>query len=191
MTIRYFFLQFFLVVAAGFLAAAGRPDSSPAMQQKLQHLQENAALPQPDKTPTTFTQQEVNDYVASKQVKLPRGVQSVRFSSEPEIITGNARVDFEEVKSGKGSANPLLSVFSGVHDVEVIARAHGAGHMGYVQVQTVTLDGVEIPRFVLQLFVEKYLQPKYPGVGLDSQFSLPYKIDTASVGKNQLTVTQK
>lgn len=191
MTIRYFFLQFFLVVAAGFLAAAGRPDSSPTMQQKLQHLQENAALPQPDQTPTTFTQQEVNDYVASKQVKLPRGVQSVRFSSEPEIITGNARVDFDEVKSGKGSANPLLSVFSGLHDVEVIARAHGAGHMGYVQVQTVSLDGVEIPRFVLQLFVEKYLQPKYPGVGLDSQFSLPYKIDTAAVGKNQLTVTQK
>jgi hypothetical protein len=191
MTIRYFFLQFFLVVAAGFLPAAGRPDSSPTMQQKLQHLQENAALPQPDQTPTTFTQQEVNDYVASKQVKLPRGVQSVRFSSEPEVITGNARVDFDEVKSGKGSANPLLSVFSGVHDVDVIARAHGAGHMGYVQVQTVTLDGVEIPRFVLQLFVEKYLQPKYPGVGLDSQFSLPYKIDTAAVGKNQLTVTQK
>jgi hypothetical protein len=191
MTIRYFVLQFLLVVTVGFLGAAPGPDSSATMQQKLQHLQENADLPQPDQTPTTFTQQEINEYVASRQVKLPRGVQSVRFSGKPEIITGNARVDFDEVKSGKGSANPLLSVFSGVHDVEVIARARGAGHTGYVQVQTVTLDGVEIPRFVLQLFVEKYLQPKYPGVGLDSQFSLPYKIDTAAVGENQLTVTQK
>jgi hypothetical protein len=44
---------------------------------------------------------------------------------------------------------------------------------------------------VLELFVEKYLQPKYPNIGLDSEFDLPYKIDTAVVGRNQLTVTQK
>jgi hypothetical protein len=118
-------------------------------------------------------------------------VQSVRFSSEPQVITGTARVDFDQLRNGRSSANPLLSVFSGVHDVVVVARGHGAGHVGYVQVQSVTLDGVEVPRFVLQLFVEKYLQPKYPNVGLDSQFSLPYKIDTAAVGQNQLTVTQK
>jgi hypothetical protein len=184
-------LMFFLAAATAYTASGQGSSSSAAVEQKIHHIQQNSALPQPDQTPTTFSQQEINDYVASGQVKLPKGVQAVRFSSDPGVITGNAHVDFDELKNGRGSANPLLSVFSGVHDVIVVAHAHGSGHVGYVDVDSVSLDGVDIPRFVLQLFAEKYLQPKYSNVGLNSRFSLPYKIDTAVVGRNQLTVTQK
>jgi hypothetical protein len=172
-------------------SAQNRSPLSAEVDRKIQHLQQNGAKPQPDQTPTTFSQEEINDYVASGAVKLPKGVQSVRFAGEPGVITSNARIDFDEVKSGRGSANPLLSVFSGVHDVVVVAHAHGAGHTGYVDVDSVSLDAVDIPRFVLQLFVEKYLQPKYPNVGLSSRFEMPYKVDTAVIGRNQLTITQK
>jgi len=186
-------LLIFVFAAALGQAATPPPPSSlvAGTEQKIQHVQQNGALAQPDQTPTNFSQQEINDYVASGQVKLPRGVQSLSFAGEPGVVTGNARVDFDEVKNGRTSANPLLSVFSGVHDVIVVAHAHGAGHLGYVAVDSVSLDGVDIPRFVLQLFVEKYLTPKYRDVGLNSRFSLPYKIDTAVVGRNQLTITQK
>jgi hypothetical protein len=174
-----------------YTASAQNRSSASEVERKIQHVQQNGALPHPDQTPTTFTQHEINDYVASSAVKLPKGVQSIRFASEPGVITGNARIDFDELKNGRGSANPLLSVFSGVHDVIVVAHAHGAGHVGYVDVDSVSLDGVDIPRFVLQLFVEKYLQPKYPNVGLSSRFEMPNKIDTAVVGHNELTITQK
>ena len=181
-----------LVLTTGFAASAQkRSSTSTEVERKIQHVQQNGAQPQPDQTPTTFSQQEINDYVASGAVKLPKGVQSVAFAGAPGVITANARIDFDEVKSGRGSANPLLSVFSGVHDVVVVAHAHGAGHLGYVDVDSVALDGVDIPRFVLQLFVEKYLHTKYPNVGLSSRFDMPYKIDTAVVGRNQSTVTQK
>jgi hypothetical protein len=180
-----------VTVASAHAASQSRPSVPAAVEQKIQHVQQNGALAAPDQTPTTFSQQEINDYVASGAVKLPKGVQSVRFAGEPGVITANARIDFDEFKSGRGSANPLLSVFSGVHDVVVVAHAHGAGHTGYVDIDSVSLDGVDIPRFVLELFVEKYLQPKYPQVGLSSRFALPYKIDTAVVGDNQLTITQK
>jgi hypothetical protein len=43
----------------------------------------------------------------------------------------------------------------------------------------------------LEFFVEHYITPKYPNVGLDSQFQLPNRIDTATVGYHKLTVTQK
>jgi len=82
-------------------------------------------------------------------------------------------------------------MFSGIHDVVVSAHVHGAGGQGYVNVDSVSLDGVEIPRFALEMFVEKYLQPKYPGVGLDSNFVLPDRIDTAKVGLHKLSITQK
>ena len=73
----------------------------------------------------------------------------------------------------------------------VVAHARGANRQGHVQVESVSLDGVEIPRFALELFVQKYIQPKYPNVGMTSQFALPSKIDTAIVGQHKLTVTQK
>jgi hypothetical protein len=44
---------------------------------------------------------------------------------------------------------------------------------------------------VLQLFVEKYLQPKYPEIGLDSRFALPERIDTAVVGERRLVLIQR
>jgi len=168
---------------------AGSPVDS--MERKLQYVQQNGAQATPDPKPTEFTEQEVNAYVASGRVKLPAGVQSVRFEGQPNVIRGIARVDFDQLKAGRNSSNPLLSVFSGVHDVLVVAQARGVNHMGYVEVQSVSLDDVEIPRFVLQVFVQKYLQPKYPNVGLNSQFALPAKVDTATVGQSKVTITQK
>jgi hypothetical protein len=167
-----------------------------SMQHKLAHIEKNGgekngASPQPDETPTVFTESEVNAYFASGEVELPTGVKSVRFAATPEVITGTAQINFDQLKSGHNSNNPLLSIFSGTHDVVVVAHAHGAGHKGFVHVDSVSLDGAEIPRFLLQLFVEKYLQPTYPDLGLDSQFELPNRIDTATVGEHTLTVTQK
>src|SRR5256885_1876102 len=63
--------------------------SSPAvssMERKLQHVQSNGALAHPDQTPTEFTEQEVNSYVASGAIKLPAGVQSVHFQGQPEVV---------------------------------------------------------------------------------------------------------
>jgi len=115
----------------------------------------------------------------------------VRLQAEPGIINGTARVDFDRVREGAHSTNPLLSIFSGVHEVLVATHAHGAGGQGYVHVDSVSLDGIEVPKFVLELFVEKYLQPKYPQIGIDSRFALPDRIDTATVGQHQITLTQK
>jgi hypothetical protein len=181
----------FLLLVQTASTAMGQHSSATAADEKIQHIEQNGRLPQPDQTPTEFSEKEINDYVASGRVKLPRGVESVHFSSQPGVITGNARVDFDELKQGRASVNPLLSVFSGIHNVVVVAHAHGAGHVGYLNVDSVLLDQVEIPRFVLELFVEKYLQPRYPNVGLNSRFELPYKIDTALIGLNRLTLTQK
>ncbi len=162
-----------------------------SMEQKLHHLDANAHSPHPNQMPVILTEQEANAYFASGKVKLPAGVQSLKLAADPEIITGTAQVDFDQVREGIHSSNPMLSVFSGVHEVVVVAHTHGEGGQGYVHVDSVALDGVEIPHFVLELFVEKFLTPKYPKIGLDSQFNLPDRIDTAVVGLHKLTVTQK
>ena len=186
--------RLFGVMAFSFFATAAFSSSDAAvasMERKLQNLESNATAAKPDPAPTEFTEQEINAYFAAGRVKLPSGVQSVAFQAQPGQINATSRVDFDQLKAGRSSANPLLTIFSGIHQVEVSAHAYGINGQGMVQVESVALDGVEIPRFVLQLFVEKYVKPRYPAAGLDSRFALPEKIDRATVGLHKMTVTQK
>jgi len=162
-----------------------------ALEKKVQHLQSNADRKPPDSTPTEFSEAEINAYFASGNIDLPAGVQSVALQEQPGIVIGTSRIDFDQLKAGKNSYNPLLSVFSGVHDVIVTAHAYGAHGQGFVHVDSVSIDGVEVPQFVLEIFVQKYLKPKYPDVGIDSRFALPVRVDAATVGLHKVTVIQQ
>jgi hypothetical protein len=157
----------------------------------VRYLQSNGAQARPHPAPTEFTEPEINAYFASGSVKLPVGVRSVAFQEQPGVVIATARVDFDQLKAGRNSYNPLLSVFSGLHDAVVTAHAHGASGQGLVHVDTVQLDGVEIPGFVLEMFVEKYLKPKYPNLGLDSRFTMPARVEGVTIGLHKVAVTQK
>jgi hypothetical protein len=162
-----------------------------SLENKINKIEANGSKVHPDPAPTVLTEDEVNAYLASGELQMPAGVKSVKLRGEDGQITGTARVDFDEVRAGVHSSNPLLSLFSGIHDVEVATHAHGEGGFGYVQVDSVSLDGVEVPRFVLQLFVDKYLTPRYPEIGLDSKFKLPDRIDSARVEEHKIVLVQK
>jgi hypothetical protein len=162
-----------------------------SMQHKIDHIDQNAQKNPPDQTPTVITEEEANDYLASGAVQLPVGVKRVVLQGQSGVIDATLQVDFDEIRAGQRSSNPLLAIFSGRHDVRLDADAAGNGGQGKVHVRTVSIDGVDVPRVALEYFVQKYVAPKYPNVGLDSQFQLPARIDLATVGYHKLTVTQK
>jgi len=176
---------------AGVATARSNSPEVASMVRKLNHIEANSLRARPDQTATVLSEQEINAYLASDQLTLPDGVESVTLEGQAGVVTGRARVDFDRVRAGIHSSNPLLAVFTGIHEVEVITHAHGIGHKGYVHVDSVSLDGIEVPRFALELFLEKYIQPRVPQAGMDSVFDLPDKIDVAIVGQHSLTVTQK
>jgi len=160
-------------------------------EHKFHYIHANGQREHPDPRPTQLSEQEANAYLASGKVRLPAGVQSVRLVGTPGVIRANCRIDFDAVRASSSNSNPLLRLFSGIHDVVVEAQASGSNYRGRVQVNFVSIDGVEVPRFLLELFVEKYVTPRYPGVGLDSTFTLPDRIATASVLTHTLVVLQR
>ncbi|HVP43407.1 MAG TPA: hypothetical protein VMS96_08230 [Terriglobales bacterium] len=177
----------FLLLSAGFAV----PDHAVSCEAKLQHIRQNAVTAQPDPKPTVLTEDEINDYIAAGKVQLPKGVESVRFNGAPGEVTAYAKVDFDKLTEGK-SMNPLMAaLFTGVHHIVTVADARGAGGVGEIHVQSVTLDGTTIPRAALEFLIEHFVRPKYPGAGLDSRFRLGYRIDTAEVGTHKLTIRQK
>jgi hypothetical protein len=162
-----------------------------SMETKLDHIQQNGQKAQPDQTPTVMTEEEVNDYIAAGRIQLPQGVKKLRMEGRTGVVTAFLNVDFDEIRAGQKSSNPMLSVFSGQHDVRVEGDAAGSGGQGRVHVREVSIDGFNVPNVALEYFVNKYITPKYPNVGIDSQFHLPNRIDLATVGYHKLTVTQK
>jgi hypothetical protein len=181
-----------LVFAYASMASSVKPAPELASAtHKIAHLEANGRAAHPDPAPTVLTEQEINAYLASDDIQYPAGVQSVRLSGTTGAISGTATVDFDKVREGTHSSNPLLSIFSGIHNVQVETHAYGRGGQGYVHVDSVSLDGIEVPQFVLRMFVEKYLQPRYPDIGIDSRFKLPDRIDSAVVGQHVVTLTQK
>jgi len=199
-------LTLLLLVAVVYLGhhpstvADPRPPQPPAaeshrlaetLQAKLDHIRDNGKLPNPDQAPTVMTEEEVNDYLNSGKIQLPQGVKKVTLQGRSGVVTGFVNVDFDEIRNGQRSSNPLLAIFSGRHDARVEGDAAGSGGQGKVHVRAVSIDGFDVPRMALEFFVAKYITPKYPNIGLDSEFKLPNRIDLATVGYHKLTVTQK
>ena len=162
-----------------------------SLETKLDHIQQNGEQEHPDQAPTVMTEEEINDYIAAGRIVLPQGVKKLKLEGRSGVVTAFLNVDFDEIRAGQNSSNPMLSLFSGQHDVRVEADASGSGREGRVHVREVDIDGFSVPRMALEYFVSKYITPKYPNVGIDSQFQLPNKIDMATVGYHKVTVTQK
>jgi hypothetical protein len=194
-----------LAIALGGLALLAQQSKPPAasstqaaydaqiesVNKKFAHLVANGARATPDQTPTVIQQGELNAWLQSGEAELPNGVEKLVLSADPGIINGTATVDFDKVTAGARSSNPLLGLFRGTHEVKAKARAQGVGGLGQVQIESVSIDGVGVPKMALEYFAEKYIKPKHPELGVDSRFQLPYKIDIAEVGSRQVTLTQK
>jgi hypothetical protein len=162
-----------------------------SFQKKLDEIERNAKATPVQHRSTQINADEVNAWFREGGYKLPQGVEKVVFHSKTDTIEANATVDFDAVKQGKKNLNPLLSIFSGVHDVQVTATASADRGIGHVNIQSVAIDGVGVPRLALEMFISKYLKPKYPELGLDNQFKMPDRIDSATVGNDTAVLTQR
>jgi hypothetical protein len=174
-------------------AAAGTANEKLADQfaARLHHIQQNGMSATPDSAPTVLPDDEGNAYFAAGRVKLPASVQQLRYSTTPGTVNAVARIDFDVLTQNSTSSNPLLSLFSGVHDVRVIAGASAQNGTATVTAQSVEIDGIPVPRMALEYFVNKYLTSKFPNVGMTSHFKLPSRVDSAKVEAAKVVVYQR
>ena len=182
------------VICAGGWAAptqASGNASADSLQKKVDYLIENGEREKPDPRPTVLTDAEVDAYMNSGRLKIPDGISDIHLVTSVGEATGTAKIDFDKLLAKERKMNPLWSLFSGVHDVKVLTRAWGKDGMANVQVLKVWFDGREIPRYLLEFFVDRYLKPKVPQASLDSRFKMPARIWTATVTRGKTTLVQR
>ena len=185
------FLSLLLMGTFAFFAQAAR--QSPAytsMEKKIAILE---AGPKDTSQTVNLTQDELNAFLNEGGVQLPEGLSNVKFDLRSAVVRATSEVNFDQLAGGHGGGgNPIFSaLFSGTHDVEAEAQASGTNGEGTVTIQSVKLDGVQVPKSALEYLIQHYVKPKYPQAGMTTTFELPAKIDTAVVQQGQVELVQK
>ena len=99
MNLKYPAILILLCLPLSIAAKSGSRDLVSA-ERKIDHIESNGHSSRPNQTSTVFTEAEVNAYLASDNVKMPAGVESVSLEGEDRVITGHAKVDFDRVREG-------------------------------------------------------------------------------------------
>ncbi len=134
---------------------------------------------------------EANSYLQFEMLPYyPPGVSRVRLQFHPARTQGSLQADFGKLKAAfGGSGNPLIDYFlQGVHTLGADGTFTSSGGIARFALQTVTLDGVALPRMVVDFLIERYLKPSFPEVSIDRPFRLPFSIDKMSVEEGNVVL---
>ena len=168
--------------AGGAVQAPGplSPESGRRLERKLADILRHALEPTSVARSTPLPESEVNAYLAHQGTPyLPVGIR------EPVVRIGDGRLSAEAVidldairESRERTAFDLIRYLGGQLAVTASGRVRSGGGMAQVEVETVTVGGIEVPVQVLQEVVRYFTRtPEQPdGTRLDEPIPLPYGI---------------
>ena len=164
------------------------------LEPKLAQIVTNGQSDTPS-TPTVLYQREVNAYLTFQAAEaLPIGVTDpfIAFGDNGHL-SARAAVDLGAVSSSqpRGILDPL-AYLSGVVPVAASGVLHTANGGGRLDIDSVSVGGIPVPRAVLHELVRYYSRTgsQPDGVDLSEPFTLPYQIVEVRISRSQATVVQ-
>lgn len=182
-----------LVAAQG----ASRADADRMSKKVDAILQRFAAPPKSAKPLTTnFSERELNAYLhlEGEAAGLPPGLTQPRVTLlDDGKLDTRALVNLDAVRTAqkRGWLDPLAYI-TGILEVRTLGTLRGANGKGVYTFESASLDGVPIPKTVLQELLAFYTRtPETPaGIVLDQPFDLPVGIRQVDLRRGVATVVQ-
>ncbi len=189
-----------LVGWAGHAAGAAGVESRQAAEslaQKIAALTQNASSPKGARPHNvTVTEDELNSWFVFRSSRyLPAGVSrpSVNLLGDG-AMRGTATVDLEKLAARRGSTSAFdpLALLGGRVPVTVTGTLRTKAGVGQFEVQSTEVNGIPVPKFILQQLLSYYATtPDQPeGLHVDDSFALPASIQRIDVGRGQMVVVQ-
>ncbi len=126
-----------------------------------------------------FTEAEVDAFLQQEISRnYPPGVSQVQFRFQRNRLSARALVDFDAMQADSAAARKslVLALLQGEHRVEVSGKLTGENGLGRYDILGIRIGEQEVPRVLIDLLLEHYVLPKYPGAGPDTDFALPFNI---------------
>ena len=129
---------------------------------------------------------ELESYVLySLREDIPVQMDSIDVQLTPGAVGADTQLTFTATSTG----NPLVdSVVSGTHNLFVKGRLSGKEGRGKFELEEIRVDGIPVPRVLIETLFEKYVKPKYPEADLKEPFDLPWGIDELTLEEGKAKI---
>lgn len=117
---------------------------------------------------------ELASYVMlSLRDQIPVQIDSIKVQLTPGAIGADAEVVMNE-PTGTALVDALIG---GKHNLFVKGKLSGADRRGRFELGEVKVDGIPVPKVLVESLFNKYVKPKYPNADLKAPFDLPWGIE--------------
>jgi hypothetical protein len=159
-----------------------------SLQTKIDHIKRNGETPDPKRSAveTEVTESELESYVVySMKEDIPVQVDSINVHLTPGTVAADTQVTFTSNATGNSMLDALVG---GTHNLSVKGHLSGAEGVGKFDLEEVKVDGIPVPKVLIQTLVEKYVKPKYPEVDLKAPFDMPWGIRVIDIGEGKARI---
>jgi hypothetical protein len=171
-----------------------RPQAD-AFAKKLAIIQQHAELSPKSPRRTMVTEGELNSwFVYRAQPLLPVGVKDPQVTAIGNgKLLGVVTVDLDDVGKSKSSdGSSAWKLLGGRVPITLSGVLRSGDGRGQFELQSASISGVPLPKFLLQEIVSYYTRAgdRPNGIRLDDPFVLPASIKQIDVGQGQAVILQ-
>ncbi len=151
------------------------------LQKKIDHIKKNHAEADPRHADNevVVTEQELESYVLfSLRDQIPIQMDSFKVQLTPGAVGADTQLTFTSNSTG----NPMVDAFvGGTHNLFVKGKLTGESSRGKFDLQEIKVDGIPVPKILIQALFDKYVKPRYPDADLKEPFDLPWSIRSIDI----------
>ena len=128
-----------------------------------------------------FTEAEIDAFLQHEiSQHYPQGVRQIQFRFQQNQLSARALVDFDAMQADSAASRKSLvwALLHGERWVEVSGKLTGENGLGRYDILGIRIGDQEIPRVLIDLLLDHYVLPKYPGAGPNTDFDLPFNIQS-------------
>ena len=131
------------------------------------------------------TEAELESYVLYKlRDDIPARMDSIDVQLTPGAIAADTQMTFTN-----STGNTVVdSLVNGTHNLFVKGKLSGANGEGKFDLDSVKVDGIPVPKVLIETLINKYVKPKYPEVDLKEPFELPWQIDRITIEEGKAKI---
>jgi hypothetical protein len=110
-------------------------------------------------------------------------------SFDVQLASGTVAAQTQLTFSSDATGNPLIdAVVGGTHDLFVKGGLSATGGRGKFELLEVRVDGIPVPKILIETLIDKYVKPKYPEIDIDQPFEMPWGIEDLTIDQTKVTI---
>ncbi len=164
------------------------PKAAAALQKKINDIKkaEKDSDRSPGASRVELSEIELESYVLySLKDDIPVQIDSIDVQLGQDTVGAETQITFSQ----NGTGNPIVdALVGGTHNLFVKGKLIAENSRGKFDLEEIRVDGIPVPKILIQTLFDKYVKPKYPDADLKEPFDLPYGIEDLKLEPGKATV---